>query len=75
MAREEILYLLSGTVRVGLDNDCHEATAGDAIVVPAGTLFCVDNPADEPMIAWVTTTAGFGAVMADGSWLTPPWTR
>ena len=74
VSREEVLYLLSGTVRVGLDDDYQDATAGDAIVVPAGALFRVDNLADEPMTAWVTTTAGFGAVMADGSWLTPAWT-
>lgn len=74
VSREEVLYLLSGTVRVGLNDDWQDATAGDAIVVPAGTLFRVDNPVDEPMVAWVTTTPGFGAIMADGSWLTPPWT-
>lgn len=74
VAREEVLYVLNGAVRVGLDDDSADAVAGDAIVVPAGTIFRVDNLADEPMIAWVTTTTGFGAVMADGSWLTPPWT-
>ena len=74
VAREEVLYLLSGTIRVELDDDWHDAVAGDAIVVPAGTMFRVDNLADEPVVAWVTTTAGFGAVLPDGSWLTPPWT-
>jgi len=74
VGREEVLYVLSGSVRVGLDDVWADAAAGDAIVVAAGTRFRVDNLADEPMIAWVTTTTGFGAVMADGSWLTPPWT-
>ena len=74
VAREELLYVLSGTVRVGLDDHWADAAAGDAIVVPAGTMFRVDNLVGEPMIAWVTTTTGFGAIMADGSWLTPPWT-
>lgn len=74
VAREEVLYLLSGAARVGLDDDWAEAVAGDAIVVPAGTRFRVDNLANEPVIAWVTTTTGFGAIMPDGSWLTPPWT-
>jgi len=74
VAREEVLYLLSGTIRVELDDDWHDAVAGDAIVVPAGTMFRVDNLADEPVTAWVTTTTGFGAVLPDGSWLTPPWT-
>ena len=74
VSREEVLYILSGSVRVRIDDNRQDAAAGDAIVVPAGARFGLDNLADEPMIAWVTTTPGFGAIMADGSWLTPPWT-
>lgn len=74
VSREEVLYLISGSVRVTIDDDSADAGAGDAIVVPAGARFRVDNLADEPMTAWVTTTPGFGAFMPDGSWLTPPWT-
>ena len=74
VSREEVLYILSGSVRVLIDDNRQDAAAGDAIVVPAGARFGLDNLADEPMIAWVTTTPGFGAIMADGSWLTPPWT-
>jgi mannose-6-phosphate isomerase-like protein (cupin superfamily) len=74
VSREEVLFILSGTARVALNDDWHDAVAGDAIVVPAGSRFRVDNVAEEPMTAWVTTTPGFAAVMPDGSWLTPPWT-
>lgn len=45
------------------------------ILVPAGARFAVDNHADEPATAWVTTSVGFAGVLPDGSWITPPWTR
>ena len=48
---------------------------GDAIVVPPGSSLRVDNPGDEPASAWVTTSAGLEAVLADGTRLSPPWTR
>ncbi len=73
VCREELLYVLTGSARVTIDDDCQQVTARDAIVVPAGSRFGIDNPSDEPMTAWVTTSAGLGAVMPDGSWLMPPW--
>jgi mannose-6-phosphate isomerase-like protein (cupin superfamily) len=75
VTREEVLYVLSGTVRATVDGQPSEAAAGDVILVPAGSRFCVDNPADEPATAWVTTSAGFAGILPDGSWITPPWTQ
>jgi mannose-6-phosphate isomerase-like protein (cupin superfamily) len=75
VSREEVLYVLSGTLRVIIDGQSAGATAGDVIVVPARSRFRADNLASEPVTAWVTTSAGFAAVLPDGSWLTPPWTR
>jgi quercetin dioxygenase-like cupin family protein len=74
VSREEVLYVLSGTMQAVLNDQPGRATAGDVILVPAGTWFRVDNLTDEPATAWVTTNAGLAAVMPDGSWLTPPWT-
>ncbi len=74
VSREEVLYVLSGTLRVVLDGQPDEAVAGDVVLVPAGTTVGVDNLTGEPATAWVTTNAGLAAVMPDGSWLTPPWT-
>jgi len=73
VSREEVLYVLSGTLRAVLDDHAVEATAGDAILVPAGSKVRVDNPAAEPVTAWVTAGAGLTAVLADGSRITPPW--
>jgi mannose-6-phosphate isomerase-like protein (cupin superfamily) len=74
VSREEVLYVLSGTMRATLDDQSEEAAAGDVILVPAGSRFGVDNPADEPVTAWVTTSVGFAGILPDGSWITPPWT-
>jgi mannose-6-phosphate isomerase-like protein (cupin superfamily) len=73
VSREEVLYVLSGTLRAVLDDQAAEATAGDVILVPAGSKLRVDNPAAEPVTAWVTAGAGLTAVLADGSRITPPW--
>jgi mannose-6-phosphate isomerase-like protein (cupin superfamily) len=75
VSREEVLYILSGTIRATTGEQSEEAAAGDVILVPAGSRFGVDNLTGEPAIAWVTTSAGFMGVMPDGSWITPPWTR
>jgi quercetin dioxygenase-like cupin family protein len=75
VSREEVLYVLSGTIRTTVDDRCDEAAAGDVVLVPAGSKFGVDNLADEPASAWVTTSVGFAGVLPDGSWITPPWTR
>ncbi len=75
VSREEVLYVLSGTLRVTVDGEAGEAAAGDVILVPAGARFGASNLADGPATAWVTTTVGFAGVLPDGSWFTPPWTR
>ena len=75
VSREEVLYVLSGTVRASLDGQAEDAAAGDVIVVPAGAQFGVDNLASEPATAWVTTSVGLLGVLPDGSWISPPWTR
>lgn len=78
VSREEILFVLAGTVQVTLDGGAaagEPGRPGDAIVVPPGSSLRVDNPGDEPASAWVTTSAGLEAVLADGTRLSPPWTR
>jgi len=75
VSREEVLYVLSGTIQATVDGRAELAAAGDVILVPAGARFGVDNLADGPATAWVTTTVGFRGVLPDGSWIAPPWTR
>ena len=73
VSREEVLYVLSGTLRVTVDGEAEDAAAGDVVLVPAGARFGASNQAVEPVTAWVTTTVGFAGVLPDGSWFTPPW--
>jgi quercetin dioxygenase-like cupin family protein len=75
VSREEVLYVLSGTIRATVEDQCDEARAGDVIVIPAGSRVNVGNPSDQPATAVVTTSVGFVGVMPDGSWISPPWTR
>lgn len=75
VTREEVLYILSGTVRATVNDQSEPAAAGDVILVPAGSSFGVDNLTDEPATAWVATSVGFAGILPDGSWITPPWTR
>ena len=75
VSREEVLYVLSGTLRVTVDGDATDAAAGDVVLVPAGAEFGASNQTDSPATAWDTTTVGFAGVLPDGSWFTPPWTR
>ncbi|WP_035805239.1 cupin domain-containing protein [Kitasatospora mediocidica] len=74
ITREEVLLVLDGELRVHVDGTEHTARPGDAVLAPAGSLFAVDNPGDGPARAWVTTTVGLQARLADGTLITPPWT-
>ncbi len=75
VSREEVLYVLSGTIRASLDGQAEDAAAGDVIVVPVGAQFGVDNLGDQPATAWVTTSVGLLGVLPDGSWISPPWVQ
>lgn len=76
VTREEVLYVLSGSLLVSLgDAPATRSQPGDAIVVPPGALFKIENPDDEPASAWVTTSAGLEATLPDGSTFSPPWVR
>jgi mannose-6-phosphate isomerase-like protein (cupin superfamily) len=75
VSHEEVLLLLSGVLTVTLDDVAARVTPGEAVVVPAGSRFRVDNTSAEPATAWVTTSVGLRATMADGSTISPPWVR
>jgi quercetin dioxygenase-like cupin family protein len=81
VSREEVLLMLGGTLQVTVaakpdgTGTAERTSPGDVIVVPAGASLQVDNPGDEPATAWVTTSVGLEATMADGSKVSPPWVR
>ncbi|MEV6182094.1 cupin domain-containing protein [Streptomyces sp. NPDC052016] len=71
--REEILHLLIGELLLTLDGRTERVTAGDTVIVGAGTTLAVENPTDHTALSWVTTSLGLEAVLADGTRITPPW--
>lgn len=75
VGKEEVFLLLSGRIRVHLDGTVEEMGPGDVLRVPAGSEFGVDNAGGETAAAWVTTSVGLEATLADGSVISPPWVR
>ncbi|GFE19155.1 cupin [Streptomyces glebosus] len=73
ISHEEVFYVLSGRLRLSIDDETADLGPGDAAVAPAGSVLAVANPGDEPAQMWVTTRIGLSAKLADGSILTPPW--
>ncbi|MFI7010985.1 cupin domain-containing protein [Streptomyces sp. NPDC050145] len=73
VTREEILHLLSGSLRLTLDGTAHALTAGDTAIVNAGSELALENPADSPASVWVTTSVGLEATLRDGTRIAPPW--
>ena len=70
--REEVLLVLDGDLTITLDGTATDLVAGDVLFVPAGSELRVDGGTSDAT-AWVTTTPGLEAVMADGSRIAPPW--
>lgn len=75
VSREEMLLVLTGELTTTLDGVTGTLAPGDVLVVPAGSHFGAGNTSAGPATAWVTTSAGFHATLADGSTISPPWVR
>jgi quercetin dioxygenase-like cupin family protein len=75
VGREEVFLQLDGQLTYTVDGTAATLAPGDVLVVPPGAELTVDNRAAGPGAAWVTTSVGFEAVLADGSSISPPWVR
>jgi len=75
VSREEVLLVISGEVTATIDGVSTTVRPGEVAFVPAGASFGLDNTSDGPASAWVTTTVGLEATLADGSSISPPWVR
>ncbi|MER5178075.1 cupin domain-containing protein [Streptomyces sp. NPDC002896] len=75
VTREEIFHLLSGALLITLDGHTEPLAAGDTAIINPGATLRVRNPSDEPAVAWVATSIGLEAELADGTRISPPWTR
>ncbi|GAA3336222.1 cupin domain-containing protein [Amorphoplanes nipponensis] len=75
VSREEVLLVLTGELTATIDGAATTVRRGEVAFVPAGARFALDNTADAPATAWVTTSVGLEATLPDGSSISPPWVR
>ncbi|GHO49477.1 cupin domain-containing protein [Ktedonospora formicarum] len=74
--REEIFIATEGTFTIGMEDQEVELHSGDAIAVPARTLFQLSNRGEQPARAIVCLPAGATGFEEDGSAIgAAPWTR
>lgn len=75
VSHEEVFLVLAGAPRLWLDGVATELCTHQVAFVPAGARLRLDNPGAVPAELWVSTPVGLQAQLADGSVLSPPWTR
>jgi mannose-6-phosphate isomerase-like protein (cupin superfamily) len=75
VTREEVFVILSGRARVTIDGVDGEAKAGDAVLVPANTLFAISNAGDQPLAAICCLPVGGQARLPGQDAFTPPWAQ
>jgi len=73
--REEIFVALRGAAVATVAGETHPITAGDALVVPPGTVFSLANPHDTPFEAVAALPVGGRATLPGGEPFAPPWTE
>jgi quercetin dioxygenase-like cupin family protein len=72
LTAEEVFVVQSGIASVRLGTSLHTASAGDAIVVPAGVEFELSNATDVALTLLCVFPVGGQAVTSEGTF-TPPW--
>ena len=72
LTREEIFVVQEGRARVRIGDYEGEAGPGDAIVVPPGTEFQIDNASDQTLGLLCCLPVG-GQAVVGGNAFTPPW--
>jgi mannose-6-phosphate isomerase-like protein (cupin superfamily) len=75
LTREEVFVVLAGRAEVSLGDQISHATAGDAIVVPAGIPFALAPAGEEPLRALCCLPVGGQGQLTEGEPFTPPWAQ
>ncbi|MFG1792651.1 cupin domain-containing protein [Nocardia sp. NPDC049149] len=75
VSREEIFVAVSGRARVTIDGETRDFCGGDALVVPAETVFSIAVPGDEPFEAVAILPVGAYAQAPGGDPVSPPWAQ
>ncbi len=71
--REEVFVVTAGRAHATVDGHAHDLVAGDILVVPPNTQFCLANPYDEPFETIVVFPVGGKAKLPSGDAFVPPW--
>ncbi|MFE3193611.1 cupin domain-containing protein [Nocardia sp. NPDC059240] len=75
VSREEIFIALAGQARITLEGETRDFRAGDALVIPAHTLFHLSVPGAEPFEAVAILPVGAYAQAPGGEPVSPPWAQ
>ncbi|MFE3101580.1 cupin domain-containing protein [Nocardia tengchongensis] len=75
VSREEIFVALAGTAHIEMDGETSEFRAGDALVIPAHTVFKLSVPGNEPFEAVAILPVGAYAQAPGGDRVSPPWAQ
>lgn len=73
--REEVMVVLSGTVRVTAENETAKLFAGDALIVPANVVHWVETTGDDEAEWLLTAPAGIRFLFADSRETLPDWAK
>lgn len=77
MTSEEVLYVISGSLDIEVDDESFTAAMGDAVLVPSGSVFRISNSTQHPASAWATSLIGMRVSMqaGEGDQIAPPWAQ
>jgi quercetin dioxygenase-like cupin family protein len=73
--REEVMVVLSGSVRVTAGNDDAELSAGDALIVPADVVHRIETTGETDAEWLLAAPAGVRFLFADGREASPAWAK
>ena len=73
--REEVMVVLSGTVKVTAEEEDIELSAGDALIVPANVLHRIETTGRSEAEWLLAAPAGVRFLFADGREASPAWAR
>ena len=75
VSKEEIFLVTAGSPRFTIDEETVDASVGDAVVAPAGSLLGIEALGDQDSTIWVATSLGLTAELPDGTEFAPPWAQ
>ena len=73
--REEVMVVLSGTVKVTAEKEAAELSAGDALIVPASVVHQIETIGEAEAEWLLAAPAGVRFLFADGREASPPWSK